>query len=341
MDYTPKEITDVSELWKTCFETQGTCYLLLSTDEAHINAIAVIKHRLRATKTPMRIYSTNLFAGKENLFDGNAIPALIAVNGLKGWYKKYEGTFREKEVSAWMDAVKMGEGTKLRMSVEKVKESFGMNDSTDAPAGPWSESPITETTRTATESTIAQSKELSSTETGTISKESTSLSSESYTRQSRTISRESTASSSSDSSSTDTETISTRSMSVSSSESSTAETATMSTESVASSSIESSTNENETISAQSMSVSSNESYATATATVAEESTSASSNESASTETAIRTKTQTEASAVRPESSTTEVAMISTTSTQSLPSAVSEEGVKDVFGDEKEPVHDEL
>jgi hypothetical protein len=156
VDFTPKKITDVSELWTTCFKTHGTCYLLLSTDEAHINAIASIKQRLRVTKTPMRIYSTELFAGKESLFDGNVIPALIAVNGVKEWYKKYEGTFVEKEVSAWMDEVKMGEGKKFPISLEKSKELFGIIDTSESNTASSSESSTTETVTT-TETEAASS----------------------------------------------------------------------------------------------------------------------------------------------------------------------------------------
>src|SRR5271169_896082 len=132
VDFTPKKIIDVSELWTTCFETHGTCYLLLSTDEAHINAIASIKQRLRVTKTPMRIYSTELFAGKESLFDGNVIPALIAVNGVKEWYKKYEGTFVEKEVIALIYDFNIVEVKKFPISLEKSNELFGIFDTSES-----------------------------------------------------------------------------------------------------------------------------------------------------------------------------------------------------------------
>jgi hypothetical protein len=152
VDSTPRQIADFSELWTTCFKTHGTCYLLLSTDEAHIDAIAAIKQRLRATKTPMRIYSTELFDGKESQFDGNAIPALIAVNGVKGWYKKYEGTFGEKEVSAWMDAVKLGEGKKFPISMKKSKELFGIIDASESSKAAFSSGSSTMgTASTATE----------------------------------------------------------------------------------------------------------------------------------------------------------------------------------------------
>jgi len=109
----------------------------------------------------MRIYSTELFAGKESLFDGNAIPALIAVNGVKEWYKKYEGTFGRKEVSAWMDAVKLGEEKKFPMSMEKSKELFGIIDASESSKAALSiESSTTETAATtameAGSSTVAE-----------------------------------------------------------------------------------------------------------------------------------------------------------------------------------------
>jgi len=100
----------------------------------------------------MRIYSTELFAGKESLFDGNAVPALIAVNGVKEWYKKYEGKFGRKEVSAWMDAVKLGEEKKFPISMEKSKELFGIIDaSASSKAALSSESSTTETATTTVE----------------------------------------------------------------------------------------------------------------------------------------------------------------------------------------------
>jgi len=97
----------------------------------------------------MRIYYTELFAGKETLFDGNAIPALIAVNGVEEWYKKYEGTFGKKEVGSWMDAVELGEEKKIPMSMEKSKELFGIIDASESSkAALSSESSTTETATT-------------------------------------------------------------------------------------------------------------------------------------------------------------------------------------------------
>jgi protein disulfide-isomerase A6 len=128
VDYTPKKIVEISELWETCFNTHGTCYLLLSSDEAHLKTLAAINHRLNPKKT-MRIFSTDLFLGKEKLFEGQTIPPMIALNSGKGWYKKFDGSFTEKEVAEWMDAVKMGEGKKIAIPKgDELLNIFGMGE---------------------------------------------------------------------------------------------------------------------------------------------------------------------------------------------------------------------
>jgi len=283
VDYTPKKISDFSELWETCFETHGTCYLLLSSDEAHVNAMAAIRQRLRATKTPMRIYSTQLFVGKESLFEEATVPTLVAVNGAKGWYKKYEGTFGEKEVSAWMDAVKMGEGKKLALSPDKVKEVFGVS--------PGSESK-------ATSSTESASKESHPAEVSPSMVEKTDESM--------------TAPSSATASTGTTPAGETDSKTALASESSMTETSATTSEEMTSSTTYSKENESET---------------------ATSSTAATPSEAMPPVSEAQSKT-----ASLSESATTETA---TTTGHETPLTTSDEGVKEVFGDQKEPVHDEL
>jgi len=118
----------------------------------------------------MRIYSTELFAGKESLFDGNAIPALIAVNGVKEWYKKYEGTFGTREVSVWMDAVELGEGKKYPMSMEKSKELFSIIDDSESSeaelSSEWSTTETATTTATAAGSSMVLKEGINEREQG-------------------------------------------------------------------------------------------------------------------------------------------------------------------------------
>lgn len=61
----------------------------------------------------MRIYAMDLLAVQMDFLEGTTLPPIIALNGGKGWYKKFEGQFLEEEVTGWMDAVKMGEGEKV------------------------------------------------------------------------------------------------------------------------------------------------------------------------------------------------------------------------------------
>ena len=116
-------------MWKTCFNTPGTCYLLLSTNEDDINTLAAINQRFNAKKT-IRIFTTGLFEGKEVLFEG-VVPRMIALNGGKGWYKKFDGSIVEKDVAEWMDTVKMGEGKKFPIPKGKeIMKLFGLEATT-------------------------------------------------------------------------------------------------------------------------------------------------------------------------------------------------------------------
>ena len=324
MDYTPKKINDFSELWETCFEARGTSYLLLSSDEAHINAIAAIRQRLRATKTPMRIYSTDLFVGKESVFDGSAVPMLIAVNGVKGWYKKYDGTFGEKEVSAWMDAVKMGEGKKLPISPDKVKELFGVSDGSESEATSSSEWSTTETaTTTASEVSLSvvsetvESKTTSSSESSTTETSATIPAETSPSSVPETVQSEDTTSSiTTTSAGTAPSKVSEEgeSQTALSSETSMTETATTTSDEAASSTTLSEEDESKTV-------------ATSATTTQPEVTASTVSEDSE----VKTISSTEMTATETDESTMAAAT----------SMVSEEGVKEVFGDKKEKVHDEL
>ena len=129
VDYTPKKIREISELWETCFNTPGTCYLLLSPNEDDVKTLAIINQRINAKKT-MRMFTTGLFEGKEALFEG-VLPRMIALNGGKGWYKKFEGSIIEKDVVEWIDTVRMGEGKKIPIPKgEEIMKLFGLGEVT-------------------------------------------------------------------------------------------------------------------------------------------------------------------------------------------------------------------
>jgi hypothetical protein len=119
IDYTPKTLETKAELTEKC---SGTCYLLLSDDEALVKALSAVNQLYKTKKAGMRIYKTTLFADLKSDFDKAVI---IALNGGKGWYKKYDGDLVERDMAEWMDGVKLGDGKKIPLG-EKVKEMFGI-----------------------------------------------------------------------------------------------------------------------------------------------------------------------------------------------------------------------
>ena len=124
-DYKLDKINEISELVENCFATHGTCYLLLSSDPAHVKTFKTVAQRLNAKKN-MRIYLMDL-TEQMGLFGETTVPPIIALNGGKGWYKKFEGDFLEKDVMEWMDAVKMGEGKKVQIN-QDIMQLFGMKE---------------------------------------------------------------------------------------------------------------------------------------------------------------------------------------------------------------------
>jgi hypothetical protein len=83
----------------------------LSSDEDHLKTLTSVNHKVNHRQS-LRVYQTDL-----NVFDDSteSAPLLIALNGGKGWYKEFRGDFNEKNVAEWVDAVKMGEGKKLKL----------------------------------------------------------------------------------------------------------------------------------------------------------------------------------------------------------------------------------
>jgi hypothetical protein len=143
VDYTAKEISEIPELWETCFNTPGTCYLLLSPSEGDVKTFAMINQRINAKKT-MRVFTTGLFEGKEALFEG-ALPRMIALNGGKGWYKRFEGSIIEKDVIEWIDTVRMGEGKKFPIPKgEEIMKLFGLAEATTSIASSTTTASISE-----------------------------------------------------------------------------------------------------------------------------------------------------------------------------------------------------
>jgi hypothetical protein len=91
------------------------CYLLLSGDEEYVKVMSAVNQRFKIKKAGMRIYITDEL--DESDF-GDAL--VIALNGVKGWYKPYKGNIAERDIAEWMDGVKMGEGKKVTLG-EAVK----------------------------------------------------------------------------------------------------------------------------------------------------------------------------------------------------------------------------
>jgi hypothetical protein len=121
--YTPKKITDIGDLVQKCFKTSGVCYLFLDQDEMHSKTFAAVNKHFN-TKQKLRMFSTALL--DEAMFGTDGFPSVIALNGAKGWYKKYDGNVVEADIIAWVDSVKMGEGKKIFVS-DEVKKILGLS----------------------------------------------------------------------------------------------------------------------------------------------------------------------------------------------------------------------
>lgn len=126
VDYTPKKLTEISEFVPFCFDA-GTCFLFLSSGDEHLKTFAAVNQRLNAKKN-LHIYLTDLLDGKEDLFGWEQMPAVLVLNGKKGWCKKYDGDIVERDIAEWIDGVKMGEGKKIKFG-DEVKELLGFNKS--------------------------------------------------------------------------------------------------------------------------------------------------------------------------------------------------------------------
>jgi hypothetical protein len=131
-----KQITEVSDFIPFCFDV-GNCFLFLSSEETHDNIFSAVNQRVNAKKN-LHFYSTDLLSGKEDVFGWDKMPAVIALNGKKGWYKKYDGEIVERDIAEWIDGVKMGEGKKIKIS-DEVKKMLGFAEakskSTSAQSG--------------------------------------------------------------------------------------------------------------------------------------------------------------------------------------------------------------
>jgi protein disulfide-isomerase A6 len=128
-DYTPKKITEISDFIPFCFDA-GTCFLFLSSQEEHLKTFSAVNQRLNAKKN-LHIYTTELFEGKEDLFGWEKMPAVIALNGKKGWFKTYDGEIVERDIAEWIDGVKMGDGKKIKIG-DEVKGLLGFSKSTSS-----------------------------------------------------------------------------------------------------------------------------------------------------------------------------------------------------------------
>jgi len=73
------------------------------------------------------MFSTGLL--DETVFGSDGFPSVIALNSAKGWYKKYDGNVLEKDIIAWIDSVKMGEGKKIPVG-DELKKVLGLSTAT-------------------------------------------------------------------------------------------------------------------------------------------------------------------------------------------------------------------
>ncbi|KAH7122147.1 hypothetical protein B0J13DRAFT_456172 [Dactylonectria estremocensis] len=61
---------------------------------------------------------------------------MVAINARRGWWRQYEGDFSLQSVESWIDAIRMGEGSKKKLpagvAVEAVEEPESSSTSTEA-----------------------------------------------------------------------------------------------------------------------------------------------------------------------------------------------------------------
>lgn len=131
------ELATPEALQSACLSPKsGTCVLALlphrSSDAEELSAsakqalstIAELSHKLASHGLPFySVPSTNTHAGvlrdKLGLQKGEADTELIAVNGRRGWWRRYQpaeqGDFAVAHVEAWIDAIRLGEGAKSKL----------------------------------------------------------------------------------------------------------------------------------------------------------------------------------------------------------------------------------
>lgn len=127
------------ELTKECLHPKaGTCVLALVPEEKHDSADALLL-------TLAELVQKNAKAGRA-LFPLYAVPGanpahgdlagklqvegaveLVAVNAKRGWWRRYEGEFSGVGVAEWVDAIRMGEGSKSTLP-EGVVETGDAHD---------------------------------------------------------------------------------------------------------------------------------------------------------------------------------------------------------------------
>jgi len=91
----------------------------------HSNIFAAVNKHFN-TKQKLRIFATNILDKATLATDGS--PSIVALNGGKGWFKRYDGDVVEKDIIAWIDSVKMGEGKKITIP-DEVKQLLGSSES--------------------------------------------------------------------------------------------------------------------------------------------------------------------------------------------------------------------
>ncbi|KAK2601798.1 hypothetical protein QQS21_004682 [Conoideocrella luteorostrata] len=64
------------------------------------------------------------------LLDLGADVELVAINARRAWWRHYEGDFGVESVESWIDAIKMGEGTKKKLPKEIIFEEVEKETST-------------------------------------------------------------------------------------------------------------------------------------------------------------------------------------------------------------------
>ncbi|KAK8013064.1 hypothetical protein PG991_010439 [Apiospora marii] len=127
-------ITEASKLTKECLNPKsGTCILAVvpaahgEAAEKALGSLSELAHKHAHAQRHLfpfyEIHSTDekVAALVKSLELGSEVE-IIAVNGKRKWWRQYEGGFSGESIEAWIDAIRLSEGTKKKLPAGVLSE---------------------------------------------------------------------------------------------------------------------------------------------------------------------------------------------------------------------------